>query len=86
MDASRVNSHELVVLSIQITKTVLEEGEWRSNQKEFCQMIKNWESFDQVKFYEVLEILENLERKEVEILWNVIDFRSLLWLGIYTHA
>jgi hypothetical protein len=55
-------------------------------QEEFHKLIKNWESFDQLKFYEVFENLENLENLFVIFgeLWNSV--MSWLWLGIYTSA
>jgi hypothetical protein len=46
-------------------------------QEEFRKLIKNWESFDQLKFYMVLENLGEFEEFEIDFgeLWN------LLWIS-----
>ena len=72
-----MDSREWMLLSIQCSKTVADDDEWKLQQEEFRKLIKNWESFDQLKFYMVLENLGEFEEFEIDFgeLWN------LLWIS-----
>lgn len=64
------------LLLIQISKTDEVDDEWSLQQEEFRKLIKNWESFDQLKFYLVLENLGEFEEFEIDFgeLWLLLWF------------